>query len=63
MTNKNDIVFADGSVIKAGNLEFIGSRYTAHGETVYEFRETGKKDCPYRSSSLLEQFGKEKEDV
>ena len=56
MKNENDIVFADGTVIKAGSLEYLGSRYTANGETVYEFRETGDNECPYRMSRLLEKM-------
>lgn len=63
MTNKNDIVFADGSVIKSGRLEYIGSTFRFGDYVVHEFKETRFAGDDSSASEILIQMQKEtKED-
>lgn len=59
MTNKNDIVFADGSIIKAGRLEYLGSTYHRNGYSVHEFREVRVFGDERPGSEILIQMQKE----
>ncbi len=59
MKNVHDIVFADGTVIPRGCLEYLGSVYGRNGYAIHEFREYRfPGDCSV-GSGLISQMKKD----